>query len=474
VRAGVAVIAKNTWAAMKARELLKIKWNEGSRNKDSSEELFKTFAEKAKEKPGEIIFTKGDIGKYVSVDQNSLTATYSAPFLAHATLEPVNFIAQVQGDHCEVWGGLQLPDDALTRISEDCKFKKENIRINLAMMGGGFGRRLRCDFAIEAVKIAQQIDKPVKVIWTREDDIRFDAYRPANYHRLVANWDANGTVEAWQHHLLTTSIATMFKWKASSTEVGGGADKSFWYNIPNVQVGYTHVDINIHRTWLRGVEYCVNVFAVESFIDELAGKLKKDPLQFRLSLLKGMPVLEEGTGSGKRVQDPERIAGVLKLAAEKIGWEQPRKKNHYMGIAGFAYLVTNGYGAHAFEIEMLAPKKFSIKKVIAVVDCGLAVNPDGIRNQLEGGVAFALGQALKNEITIKNSRVVQEGFEGFDLLRFDEMPPVEVYIVPSTANPGGVGEVAIPSVAPALCNALAAAGYRPHNLPIKNEGFTWV
>jgi isoquinoline 1-oxidoreductase subunit beta len=474
VRAGVVVVASNTWAAIKARKLLKVKWDEGTRNHDSSDALFRTFKTKAKETPAEIIFSKGDVNTVSAAPANSFTAEYSAPFLAHATMEPVNFIAQVKGDQCEVWGGLQLPDDALNRISADCNFKKENIRINLAMMGGGFGRRLRCDFAVEAVQVAMQIDKPVMVIWERTDDIRYEAYRPANYHRLSASWDENGNLKAWKHHLLTTSVAAMLNRPPAGTETGGGFDRTFWYDIANVQTAYTPVDININRSWLRGVSHVVNVFASESFVDEVAVKLKKDPLAFRLSLLENAPVIDIRYGGTTRIQDPKRLMGALKTAAEKIGWTKKRKKNHFVGIAGFAYINTSGYCAHAIEIEIVRPKEFRIVKVVAAVDSGIAVNPDGLKNQMEGAVAFALGQVLKSEITIENSRVVQHGFSDYEILRFKEMPPVEVHIIPSTENPGGVGEIAIPAIAPALCNALAAAGYRPRNLPIRKEGFKLI
>ena len=472
VRSAVVVVATNTWAAIKARRLLKVTWEEGKRNRDSTAVLFDTFRVKAKETPAEVIYSRGDVTS--SSLENSLTAEYAAPFLAHATMEPVNFIAHVKGDQCEVWGGLQLPDDALNRISADCNFEKENIRINLAIMGGGFGRRLRSDFAVEAVQVAMQIDKPVQVLWERTDDIRYEAYRPANYHRLTAGWDKNGKLQSWKHHLLTTSVAAMYKRPPAGTETGGGFDKTFWYDIPHVQTAYTPVDININRSWLRGVSHVVNVFASECFVDEIAIQLKKDPLDFRLSLLEKAPVIESRYGSAVRIQDPARLAGVLKKAAEQIGWKAPRMKNHFMGIACFAYINTSSYCAHAIEIEMTAPKQFRIVRVVAAVDSGITVNPDGLKNQMEGAFAFALGQVLKSEITIENSRVVEQGFADYQILQFNEMPPVEVYIIPSNADPGGVGEVAIPAVAPAICNALAAGGFRPRTLPIRKEGFRLV
>jgi len=473
VRAGVAVIATNIWAAMKARKILNITWDEGKKNNESTDALFKTFADKAVTKPQFNVFTKGDVKKFS--DKNEITATYAEPFLAHGTIEPVNFIAAVKDDKCELWGGLQLPDWAVNTVAKECGFKKENIKVNLALMGGAFGRRLHFEFAIEAVKIAQQTDKPVKLLWERTDDIRFQPYRPANYHQLKAGFDAKGNLAAWQHHVLGTPVAYMTEGlQSKEAPEMDGADKGFCYDVPNIYTGYTAVDFNINRGWLRSVDICVNTFPVESFMDEIAAKLKKDPLQFRLSLLENRPDFKTGDAPGAMVQSPARVAGVLKMAAEKIGWNEKRKPNHFIGLATHSFIFAKSYAAHAIEIELLGPKKFKITRVVAAIDCGIVINPDGLLNQMQGGLAFALTQTLKGEITVSNSRVLQDGFFSYELLRFDEMPPVEIYMVNSTEEPGGVGEVGLPTVAPALCNALAAAGNRPRNLPIRNEGFSWV
>ena len=473
VRAGVAVIATNTWAAMKAKKLLNITWDEGKKNNESTQELYKTFEAKAKTKPQIDVYSKGDVTKFAG--QNEITANYAEPFLAHATMEPVNFIASVNGDRCELWGGLQLPDWAVNTIVKDCGLKKENIKVNLSLMGGAFGRRLHFDFAIEAVKIAQQIDKPVQLVWDRTDDIRFEPYRPANYHALKANTDSKGNVVAWQHHVLGTPVSFMTDGPdPKNAPEMDGADRGFVYDVPNVYTGYTPVDFNINRGWLRSVDICVNTFPVESFIDEVAQKFKKDPLQFRLSMLENRPDFKTGDSPGSLVQSPSRVAGVLKMVADKIGWKEKRKPNHYIGLATHSFIFAKSYAAHAIEIELIEPKKFRITRVVAAIDCGVVVNPDGLLNQMEGGLAFALTQALKGEITVTNSRVVEDGFFSYELLRFDEMPPVEVYVIDSKEEPSGVGEVGLPTVAPALCNALAAAGSRPRTLPIRNEGFSWV
>ena len=473
VRDGVAVIATNTWAAIKACNLLNITWDEGKNNTESTEALFKTFAAKAKEQPKFATYTKGDVKKFAG--KNEITATYAEPFLAHATMEPVNFIAAAKNDSCELWGGLQLPDWAVNTISKECNIKKENIKVNLALMGGAFGRRLHFEFAIEAVKIAQQFDKPVKLLWQRTDDTKFSPYRPANYHLLKASTGSNGKIMSWQHHVLGTPVA--YKTEGPDTKNApemDGADNGFCYDIPNVSTGYTGVDFNINLGWLRSVDICVNTFPVESFIDEIAKKANQDPLSFRLSMLENRPDFKTGDGPGAMTQSPKRVAAVLKMAADKIDWSTPRKPNHYIGLATHSFIFAKSYAAHAIEIEMLEPKKFRIVKVVAAIDCGLVINPDGLLNQMQGGLAFALTQTLKGEITISNSRVLQDGFFSYELLRYDEMPPVEIYMIESTEEPGGVGEVGLPTVAPALCNALAAAGERPRNLPIRNEGFSWV
>jgi isoquinoline 1-oxidoreductase beta subunit len=473
VRDGVAVIATTAWAAMKARDLLSITWDEGNRNKESTEELFRTFEEKSNGVPKIEVFSKGDFSHVAG--NNEISAAYAEPFLAHATMEPVNFIAAVHADSCELWGGLQLPDWAVNTISSDCNIKKDKIKVNLALMGGAFGRRLHFDFAIEAVKIAQQFDKPVKLLWERTDDTQFSPYRPANYHRLKAVADDKGKIMAWQHHVLGTPVAFMTE-GPDTKNIGemDGADNGFCYDIPNVRTGYTPVDFNINRGWLRSVDICVNTFPVECFIDEIAAKLKKDPLEFRLAMLENRPNFKTGSEPGALTQSPSRVAGVLKLVAEKIGWKSPRQPNHFIGLATHSFIFAKSYAAHAIEIELLAPKKFHIVRVVAAIDCGIVINPDGLRNQMEGGLAFGLQQALKGEITISNSRVVQDGFFSYELLRYDEMPPVEVYVVDSQEEPGGSGEVGVSTVAPALCNALAAAGSRPRTLPIRNDGFSWV
>jgi len=470
VYAGVAVIATNTWAAMKGRKLLKIKWDEGLSNKDNSVDLYKRFAAKAKGKPERQVFKRADAPSAVIPATNSISATYYGPLLAHAAIEPVNCIAEMKENKCELWGGFQLPDWSVNTIATDCNIPKKDIKVNLSLIGGGFGRRLRCDFAIEAIKIARQIDKPVKLIWERADDLKFEGYRPANYHRLKAGWDVKGQLTSWDHHVLSTPIATV-TWpdEKKVSENGGGADADFWYDVPNINTGYTKEKFNINRSWLRGVENAANVFAIEGFIDEIAKKLKKDPLAFRLSLLEGAAGPDNRDWNKYR----QRVAGTLKLAADKIGWASARKKNHFIGLACHAYPSTSAYASHAVEIELLGPKKFKITKVVAAIDCGLVINPDGLKNQMEGGVAFGLGQVLKDEITVKNSRVEQDNFRTYPLLRFNEMPPVEVYWVENTETPGGVGEVGVSTVGPALCNALAAAGYRPRIQPIKNEGYVW-
>lgn len=473
LRPGVAVVATNIWAAMKGRQALKVSWNEGDKNQESTAALFKTFAELAPNKPAKEVHKVGDPDAVVAPKSRSYKAAYLAPFLAHATMEPMNMIAAVKGAQCELWGGLQLPDWAVGDIAQKCELKKENIKVNLTLMGGGFGRRLQFDYAIEAVKIAQQLDKPVKVIWDRTDDLRFGNYRPANYHQMAAKWDENGKLLSWEHHILGTPIEWMTDGKRPDkipAENVGGADKDFWYNIPNVRTGYTPVDFNLQRGWLRGVEPVQNVFAVECFIDELARKQKKDPLQFRLDLLSGREPFKAMWGL---TVVPERLAGVLKLAAEKIGWTKKRPKNHFVGIAGHMFFC-DSYAAHAIEIELLGPKKFRLHRIVAAIDCGVVVNPDGLLNQMEGGTVFGLGQALKNEITVEKSRVVQDSFYSYELARYNDVPPIEIHTVKSDARPGGAGEVGVATVSPALCNALAAAGYRPRRLPIKKDGFSWV
>lgn len=470
VHAGVAVIATTIWGAMKARKLLNIVWDEGAHNKDSTEELFKTFAAKANDKPLREVYKKGDVANTAT---NTLEATYAEPFLAHGTIEPINFVASVKPGYCELWGGLQLPDWTVQTIAGEVGLKPEEIKVNLTLSGGGFGRRLHFDFAIEAVRIAKQLNTPVKVIWDRTDDIRNDTYRPASHHSLKASWDNTGKLQTWQHHKLETAVQVMVEGPdtKSPPDMLGGANSDLWYDIPNVYTGYTNVDFNLNRGWVRAVELCVNVFPVESFIDEIARKQGKDPLQFRLGMLEGRAAFE--TEGSKLHLNPQRVANALKLAAEKIGYNTPRKSNHYIGVATHFFSFAKAYAAHAIEIELLGAKKFKIIKIVSTVDCGMVINPDGLKNQMEGGTVFALSQVLMSEITVTNSRVDQDGFYTYQVCRMPDVPPIEVYTIPSTEEPGGIGETALPTLAPALCNALAAAGQGVRSLPLGKDGWEW-
>ncbi len=433
IHAGVALLAKNTWSAMQARSVLKVQWDEGDKNTDSTDELFKKFEERSKQKPAIEVFKKGDVAKASATE--SIEAAYTAPLLAHAAIEPINIIASVKNDKVELWCGSQDPDTALQGVADELGYKRENITINLQYMGGAFGRRLYHDYILEAIKIAKQTDTPVKVIWDRTDDVHYDAFRPANYHRMKASWDAQGKLQTWQHHVLGTPVSLMREGPDAKdeAETEGGASSNLWYDVPNVYNGYTGVNININRGWVRAVDVVQNVFPIECFIDEIAVMQKKDPVQFRLSLLDGRPAREDRTTGFK--QEPQRIANVLKLAAEKIGYNNQGEKNHFIGVASHHFTFANSYAAHAIEIEMLAPKKFRIRRVVGAVDCGLVVNPDGMMNQMEGGGVFALSQALMSEITVKNSRMEQEGFFTYKVLRMNEMPKIEIYAVESNESP---------------------------------------
>jgi len=472
VHAGVAVLARDTWSALQARSVFKATWEDGDRAADSTDELFSKFEERSKTGPAIAVFKKGDADH--ALCSARLESVYSAPLLAHGAMEPINIIASVKDGRVALWCGSQDPDTAIQGIADELGYKRDHITMHLQFMGGAFGRRLYHDYVLEAVKIAAKAGAPVKVVWDRTDDVRNDAFRPANYHRMQAGWDASGKLQMWQHHVLGTPVSLMREGAGASdeAEIEGGASSNLWYDVPNVFNGYTGVDINVNRGWVRAVDVCQNVFPVECFIDEIAVRQKKDPVQFRLSLLDGRPAREDKT-TGFR-QEPQRIADVLKLAADRSGYHQPREKDHFIGVAAHHFTFANSYAAHAIEIEMMAPRKFRIVKIVAAVDCGMVVNPDGMVNQIEGGTVFALSQALMSEITVKNSRVEQDGFFTFQVLRMNEMPPVEVYSITSDASPGGIGEIGLPTVAPALCNALAAAGYRPRRLPIRKEGFEWT
>jgi isoquinoline 1-oxidoreductase beta subunit len=442
---GVAVLADNTWSAMEGRRALQIQFDEGPNANASSASIRKMFADLA-EKPGAVARKDGDAQAALAGAAKKVEAVYEAPYLAHAPMEPMNCTADVRPDSCEVWAPTQIQTAAHGTAMKITGLPPDKVQIHTTFLGGGFGRRGSPDFIGEAVEISKAAGVPVKLTWSREDDIQHDLYRPASYSRFAAGLDAEGWPVAWTTRISCPAFGPV-KDGVSRTAVEGVHD--MLYSIPNVYVDYHDADAGIPVTFWRSVGYSQNTFFVESFLDELAAAGGKDPLELRRHLLQKSP----------------RLLGALELAADKAGWGKPLPAGRARGIG-----INNNIGSFTAQIAevSITNGKLRVHRVVCAVDCGHVVNPHIIEQQLQSGIVYGLSAALKGAITIDRGRVQQQNFNQYDVLRIDEMPVVEVYIVPSQENPGGIGEATTPGTAPAIANAIfAATGKRIRQLPIR-------
>ena len=395
----------------------------------------------------------------ISGAARTLKADYELPYLAHAPMEPLNCVADVRADGCDIWTGTQsqtLDRDAAAR---DSGLLPDQVRVHTTLLGGGFGRRAVLDshFVREAVQISKVIKKPVKVIWTREDDIRGGYYRPRAFHTLSAGLDGDGKPVAWQQRIVCQSFiagtpfeSAIFKNGVDDTAVEGASD--FPYEIPNLLVDWQQAPAGVPTLWWRSVGHSHTGFAVESFIDELAHAAGQDPFEYRRGLLARHP----------------RHRRVLELAARKAGWGTPLPAGRGRGIA--VHESFESFVAHVAEISVSSDGRLKVHRVVCAIDCGPVVNPDAIRAQMEGGIVFGLTALLNGEITFESGRVKQRNFHDYPMLRIQEMPEVEVHIVTSTDKMGGVGEPGVPPVAPAVANAVFAADGQAHPPPAHAGG----
>lgn len=458
---GVAVVADSTWQAMKAREALQITWDRGAAVSESTDELQEALRAAA-QKAGKNFRNDGDVDAALAKASKTIEAVYEFPFLAHATMEPMNITVHVRGQECEVWAATQSPDWVQRTVAKILQIPAPKVAVHTTLSGGAFGRRYMADFPAEGAQIAKVVGRPVQLVWTREDDMTHDFYRPAGCHRMRGALDASGRPTAWAHTMATTSIRGFWDPKADpgSGEVGGAREMP--YAIPNVRLDYNPVASAVPRAWWRSVENSFNGLAVECFIDELAAAAGKDPVTFRKSLLAKPANWKPRSDDDP---DPARLRGVLELAAEKSGWGKPLAKGKGRGIA--AYSSFGSYFAEVAEVTV-SDNSFTVDRVVAAVDCGVIVNPESVRSQTEGAVVFALSAALKNEITIRNGAVEQTNFDGYDLIRINEAPLIEVHLVKSDEDCGGMGEPGVPPLAPAVANAVfAASGKRLRKLPLQ-------
>ena len=452
ISTGVAVVADNYWSASRGAQALDITWDEGPLAKLTTAEILTRYKELA-QKPGKVARNDGNADTAIA-NSKSFERAFEAPFLAHATMEPMNCTADYRADGCDVYVPTQGQTPSHQAAVAASGLPADKVKIHVTYMGGGFGRRGEADFVIDAVETSKAVGKPVKVVWSREDDMQHDYYRPISYARMWGAVDASGKPTVFKQHIVQQSLMKRIGGLPPNgvdfISVDGSANLP--YDIPNVRVEYTENDPGIPFGFWRSVGASFQGFVVEAFIDEMAAAAKKDPFEFRRDLLGKSP----------------RHKAVLELAAEKSGWGKPLPAGRFRGIA-----VMDAFGsylAQVTEVSVDARGAVKVHRIVCTVDTGWVINPDTIKAQMEGGIVYGLTAALKGEITIKNGRVEQRHFGDYQMLRHNEMPEIEVFIVPSTETPGGIGEPSTALAAGSLVNAVAAAtGRRIYSLPIKPE-----
>ncbi|MGJ7497291.1 molybdopterin cofactor-binding domain-containing protein [Variovorax sp. RT4R15] len=451
----VAIVARHTWAAKQGLAAADPQWDAGPNARLSTADISAQLAS-ASEKPGVVARHDGDAAAIMARAARRVDAVYEQPFLAHAAMEPMNCTVQMTKDACDIWVGTQVPGLTQAAVMKMTGLKREQVRVHNHLLGGGFGRRLEFDGTVRAVQIAQHVQGPVQLIWTREEDIQHDMYRPYYYDRLSAGLDADGKTVTWSHRIVGSSIIARYSpaWIKDGIDpdaVDGSANQP--YGIDNIHVDWVALEPpGIPTAFWRGVGVTRGTFAVESFVDELAADAKQDPLAYRVAMLDKNP----------------RAKTVLQLAAEQAGWGKPLPAGQARGIA-----LCTGFGSYIAQVVQVSTDKDGTvvpMQAWCVVDCGIVVNPDTVRAQMESGIVFGLSAALHGEITIKNGRVEQTNFGDYRVLRINEIPQIDVHIVKSLEAPGGIGEPGTSCVMPALTNAIfAASGKRIRKLPVAGQ-----
>ncbi|QHF39070.1 twin-arginine translocation pathway signal protein [Pseudomonas sp. S34] len=460
VPTGIAVIADHFWAAKLGRDALKIEWNPGPNAGLDSQALLENFRKLATT-PGLNAGQAGDTQAALAKAAKKIDVEYSVPYLAHAPMEPLNCTVSITKDKCEIWTGTQFQTLDQMVAGKITGLKPEQVVIHTEFLGGGFGRRANptSDFVSEAVYVAKAAGAPVKTVWAREDDIRGGYYRSAFLHHARIGLGADGLPLAWKHVMVGQSImagtsleATMVKDGIDKTSVEGVADSPYLEGLANHQIELHSPTTGISVLWLRSVGHTHTAFVMESLIDELATAAGKDPVEYRRTLLKDHP----------------RHLGVLNLAVEKANWKAPLPDGHALGVA-----VHESFGSYVAQVAEVSQDNLAIRvhRVVCAVDCGIAVNPQSIAAQMESCITFGLSFALHSKLTLKDGQVVQSNYHDYRVLRLNEMPVVEVHIVPSSDKPGGIGEAGVPPMAPAVANAVfALTGQRLRELPLQLAG----
>lgn len=458
---GVGVIATSTWAAIQGRDALDVKFDSGT---ETSGDLRQRL-QAAVIGPMKRIVEIGNVDSAGISAAKRIDATYELPYLAHATMEPLNATASVTSDSAEIWAPTQFPNWANGAVAKLLKLKPEQVRVNVTLLGGGFGRKANPDFVLEAALLSQAAGAPVHLLWTREDDMQHDYYRPASHHRVIGALDPDGHLIAWAHRFAAPSIETYLDPKTEKphdSEWGGFDELPF--AVPNLRIEFMPVASVVPRGWWRSVEYSINGFVFNSFLDEVAHAAGKDPIEYQLGLLPAGKMIEGPHKDYPFVVD--RLRRVIEIARDRSGWgkSQPGEGRGRGFAAQRSFL---SYAAQVAEVTVGSDNSIRVDRIVAVIDCGTPINPDGIAAQVEGGIVYGLTAALHGEITTAGGAVQQSNFHDYPVLRMDEMPKIEVYIVPSTAAPTGTGEPSLPPTAPAVANAIfAATGKRLRRLPL--------
>lgn len=486
VAGGVAVVADSTWAALEGRRALKLIWDKGPGGNETTASIQKQMHAQSLAPATYVAADRGNVQQALAFAAKTVEATYELPFQAHATMEPMNTTVHVKEDGVEVWSPTQIAAETQAEIAALAGVPKEKVTVHMTYSGGSFGRRYQWDYQAEAWQVAKEMKVPVQLLWSREDDMQHDFYRQYSFHRMTAGLDAQNQLQAWKHRIVSTPIRAVFDSAESlrdpkhvaSQEIGGADIPP--YAVANFHVDYAPVQSAVPRAWWRSVESSFNAFANECFIDEMAHAAGQDPYAFRIKLLDAsqaqnqqdndLPKKTEASthqeaATATSAVNNRKFRAVLRLAAEKADWGRPLPAGQGRGIA--CYSFAGSYVAIVAKVAVDADGSVTVKRVVCAIDCGTAVNPDGVRAMAEGGINFALTPVLDGEITINDGAVVESNFNDYQVLRINQAPEIEVHLVPSSEPPTGMGETCVPPLAPAVANAVfAATGKRLRRLPI--------
>jgi isoquinoline 1-oxidoreductase beta subunit len=462
---GVAVLADSLWAAMEGRRALQVEWEAGPGAKESTEAFWARCEAAASRPDPTVVREDGDVDAALDDAARTVRAVYRLPFLAHAQMEPLNCVAEVSRNGCEIWAPTQNPAGARDVAAAVTGLPPEAIRVRVIRSGGGFGRRFYGDYVAEAVYLSNAVRAPVQVVWTREDDMRHGAFRPAGYYSLEGGVDGAGNIVAWHDHLVNASRARSLGRPRPERSAGQMYAYEFPMGfIPNVRLEYTEIESVVPRGQWRAIEDSSNVFVLEGFFDELVCAAGRDPLEARLSLL-GEPRRMPYWGG---TYDTGRLRRVLETAAAAAGWGRKPPEDVGRGIAGS--FANSAYVAHVVDVSLEDDGKARVRRVVSAVDCGRVVNPSGAAAQVEGSIVFGLTAALYGRITVAGGRVTESNFHDYPLMRIDEMPELDIRFIDSQAPPSGIGEGALPAIAPALTNAIYdLCGVRVRTLPLAGQ-----